>query len=171
MTPPAIILRPFHDHERGLLLETLNRPEVAQWLLATPFPFTPSDADAMVSASSGDLVEGVSRRQAVARAADDRMVGCATMRLQEADGAMIGYWLVPGETGHGYASAAVRAMLAELFDRQGRTRVEAFIDSENARSEAVLRRCGFQPIERFDRDIPNRRSRTAMARFEIARPQ
>jgi RimJ/RimL family protein N-acetyltransferase len=98
------------------------------------------------------------------------MVGSATIRLQADGRAMIGYWLVPGETGHGYASASVRAMLAELFGRRDRSRVEAFIDSENAPSEAVLRRCGFHLMERFDRDTPNRRGRTAMVRFEIARP-
>ncbi|HYC04184.1 MAG TPA: GNAT family N-acetyltransferase [Azospirillaceae bacterium] len=170
MTPPRIVLRPFHHHERGLLLETLNRLEVAQWLLATPFPFTPADADAMVAASRSGLVEGVSRRQAIARAEDDAMVGCATVRLQEAGGAMVGYWLMPEETGCGYASAAVRAMLADLFGSLGRSRVEAFIDAENARSEAVLRRCGFRPVERYDRDTPNRRGRTAIVRFEVMQP-
>ena len=58
--------------------------------------------------------------------------------------AVLGYWLVKGETGKGYMTEAVRATLRFAFDELKLHRVEAASIPENVASVRVLERAGFE---------------------------
>lgn len=58
----------------------------------------------------------------------------------------LGYWVAAGHTGRGVATAAVRSVLADCFDRHGLHRLEAATLVDNHASQGVLRRTGFTLI-------------------------
>ncbi|WP_367131357.1 GNAT family N-acetyltransferase [Saccharothrix sp. HUAS TT1] len=58
--------------------------------------------------------------------------------------AEIGYTLAAAHQGHGYATEAVRRVLAHLFEVRGLHRVSAECDARNARSARLLTRLGFR---------------------------
>jgi len=61
----------------------------------------------------------------------------------------LGYWLAEDATGHGYATAAVRALLDHARTLQA-TDVLAGVTHGNDRSVALLRRLGFARVAEFD---------------------
>ncbi|GAA0373047.1 GNAT family N-acetyltransferase [Microbispora corallina] len=64
----------------------------------------------------------------------------------------IGWRLARSAWGHGYATEAARAALADGFGRAGLTEVVSFTAVSNLRSQAVMRRLGMthDPAEDFD---------------------
>ena len=57
--------------------------------------------------------------------------------------AELGYWIAPERQGRGYATAAVRLLLAYGFEQRGFHRVEARIFERNDASRAVVEKAGF----------------------------
>lgn len=62
----------------------------------------------------------------------------------------LGYWLAESATGHGYATAAVKAIVVYAREQRGATDVFAGVTHGNEKSSAVLARCGFQQVADFD---------------------
>src|SRR5690606_12547425 len=67
----------------------------------------------------------------------------------------IGYFLIESARGRGYATEAVRMLIAYAFEFMGMNRVAASCDAHNRASAAVLRRAGMreeacQRMERRD---------------------
>ena len=60
--------------------------------------------------------------------------------------ANLGYWIAAGRTGRGLMTAAVDAVAQMAADARGLHRLQAATLLRNARSQAVLRRCGFTEI-------------------------
>jgi RimJ/RimL family protein N-acetyltransferase len=77
--------------------------------------------------------------------ADGALAGDVGVNLHEnllqAD---LGFTLALAHQGQGYATEAVRAVLADLFGRRGLHRVSAECDARNHRSAQLLERLGFQ---------------------------
>jgi ribosomal-protein-serine acetyltransferase len=63
----------------------------------------------------------------------------------------VGYWLGAQYQGRGLMTRSVNAILEHAFDTLGLNRVASAAATENARSNAVLKRCGFQ-LEGLARD-------------------
>jgi ribosomal-protein-serine acetyltransferase len=63
----------------------------------------------------------------------------------------VGYWLGGEYQGRGLMTRGVNAILAHAFDTLGLNRVASAAATGNARSNAVLQRCGFQ-LEGLARD-------------------
>jgi len=59
-------------------------------------------------------------------------------------GCTVGYGLEPGATGRGYMTEALLAMVRVAFDELALHRVEANVVPRNARSMALVERCGFE---------------------------
>ena len=70
----------------------------------------------------------------------------------------LGLTLVPEAHGRGLATASVRAVLAALFRERSLevTRVDAYLDADNDRSEALFERLGFLPLARREGASPRR---------------
>lgn len=68
---------------------------------------------------------------------------CGLIRRPGLDDADLGYALLPGYRGHGYATEAARAVLAWARDAHGLRRVVAIVAPANVASAHVLARCGF----------------------------
>jgi RimJ/RimL family protein N-acetyltransferase/predicted N-acetyltransferase YhbS len=78
-----------------------------------------------------------------------RLIGCADLVPVDPPRYGLGYWLSEDATGHGYATAAVRALL-DHARTLGATDVLAGVTHGNARSVALLRRLGFARVAEFD---------------------
>jgi len=62
----------------------------------------------------------------------------------------IGYTITPAVQGHGYATEAVRALIAYAFDTLDADVVRAYASAENAPSIRVAEKVGMRLIERFE---------------------
>lgn len=134
-------------------------------------PFTEDDAEALYDyskdeavgrnagwkphesiAESADILRIVYLNQpsvwAVVRRSDERLMGSAGLihdpaRENEA-ARMLGYALGIRYWGHGYMTEAVRAVLRAGFCEMGLELISATCYPDNARSQHVLEKCGFQ---------------------------
>ena len=80
---------------------------------------------------------------AVVRRADEAVLGDCGLMLQPIEGRLvpeIGYHLVPGEWGRGYATEAARACRDWLFRETTYQEVVSIVDPANRRSRAVAER-------------------------------
>jgi len=83
---------------------------------------------------------------------DDEIVGLCSFRRPPLDGRVeIGYGVAGARTGRGFATQAVKAMLA-LGPRHGVTTFDAETTSDNVASQRALERSGFVQIA--ERDDP-----------------
>jgi ribosomal-protein-alanine N-acetyltransferase len=82
----------------------------------------------------------------VFREDDDALVGGVTLsniRRGVAQTASLGYWAGQMHAGHGYTTAAVRAVVRFAFEDLDLHRVEAACQPDNMASRRVLEKCGF----------------------------
>ena len=81
-----------------------------------------------------------------------RLVG--DVGLSPADGEpgviKVGYTIEPAFQGRGYATEAVRALIAYAFDTLGTDVVRAYASAENLPSHRVAEKAGLKLIERFE---------------------
>jgi len=62
----------------------------------------------------------------------------------------LGYFIFPGHRGKGFAARAVELLLAHLAAATPYRTASALIDSQNVRSLAVARRCGFELVGKLE---------------------
>lgn len=80
------------------------------------------------------------------REEDDVLLGgCTLSGVQRGvqQSCTLGYWAGEAFAGHGYVTAAVRALVPYVFEELKLHRLQAACLPENERSRAVLRKCGF----------------------------
>lgn len=73
---------------------------------------------------------------------DGTLIGCTGYRAFDADHAELGYWIGKPYWGNGYATEAVRALIAHAFDADGFAYLKAGHFADNPRSERILRKLG-----------------------------
>jgi RimJ/RimL family protein N-acetyltransferase len=74
---------------------------------------------------------------------DGTLIGCTGYRAFDADHAELGFWVGKPYWGNGYATEAVRALIAHAFDADGFAYLKAGHFADNPRSERILRKLGF----------------------------
>jgi RimJ/RimL family protein N-acetyltransferase len=79
----------------------------------------------------------------------------------------IGYTMSPSFQGRGYATEAVRALVAYAFDTLGAEVVRAYASAENLPSIRVAEKVGMQLVERFERRSGDRVRH--VVRYELRR--
>jgi RimJ/RimL family protein N-acetyltransferase len=86
---------------------------------------------------------------------DDRAVGAMGFHgVPDGDGRVeIGYDLVVGARGHGYATEALRTLSRWALEQDGVRTVAAVVDQENVPSQKVVTRAGFTEVSRQEGQI------------------
>jgi RimJ/RimL family protein N-acetyltransferase len=85
---------------------------------------------------------------------DDRVVGgCGLHQRIGPGGQEIGYWVHVDHTGHGYATAAARALTDMAFAMPGITRVEIHHDVANPASGRVAAKLGYTQVHDVRRPV------------------
>jgi len=164
-----------HDQQRGMPEATQRIPS-PRTTLATDIPdlrlvaLSPHDAEAYYDlvdrnrshlTQHGDWTElGEATPESVAASLntlnnpatqfgiwfDRQLVGRVDLNPRTPGNFVLGYWLGGEYTGKGYATAACKALITYGKVELGATTIYAGVTKGNAKSEAVLRRLGFQAV-------------------------
>ncbi len=128
-------------------------PEVMAWLGGV---MTEGEARAHIDRMEAHFDRHRFGRWAIERREDGAFLGYAGVQAiwpgLPVAGWECGWRLVRSAWGFGYASEAARAAVADVFARTDLAEVLAFTAEANARSRAVMARCGFErdPARDFD---------------------
>ncbi|MFI8087763.1 GNAT family N-acetyltransferase [Streptomyces sp. NPDC086080] len=142
-----IALRPVHHSDLPVFYRQLNDPEALRMAAFTPAD--PADRDRF----DAHWARILGSPEIVARTVlgDGDVVGNAAV-YGEAGEREVTYWVDRAYWGRGIATAALRALLAEVDERPLYARVAA----DNAGSRRVLERCGFEVAARATAYAPGR---------------
>lgn len=163
---------------RGVLIDRLvpdDAPTLARshsdpvnaWYQDWQSPLSEAEARRLIEAQidSEHLAPGSGVQLAIRETTGGPLVGDLYLARSEATPGCVevGITLVPGFHGHGLATAAIAAVLDEMFDRvvPGRpvSRMVAVLDAGNVRSRALFERLGFR-LEAHHRGSGRRRDGT-----------
>ncbi|MEU6475876.1 GNAT family N-acetyltransferase [Streptomyces sp. NPDC047017] len=129
-----VVLRAVHDSDLPVFFRQANDPESAR--MAAFGPADPADRDAFDAhwrrvRASADVLRTI--------LADGDVVGSAAVYGEPGE-REVTYWVDRAHWGRGVATAALRALLAEVPERPLYARAAA----DNAGSRRVLEKCGFR---------------------------
>ena len=157
-------LRPLHEGDTDGLVRGLNNFNVSKWTARVPFPYGMADAKSFLALCQ--KAEQDTLRLAIT--IDGELIGVISYeRSQDGISAELGYWLARDHGGLGYMSEAVRALIRHLPDHAPDVAlVFATTDPQNAASQSVLMRCGFDQTGTHRRQTPNRQGNRTVLRFE-----
>jgi RimJ/RimL family protein N-acetyltransferase len=138
-----LLLRPLSAADTDDLLRYRARPDVCRYV---PFaPMTPEVIGARLQkdwAQHGLDTEGQALTLGIEHAETGRVIGDVVLFFRSAEhrGGEAGWVLDPDQSGHGYATEAVHALLHLAFDDLGLHRVVARIDARNDASMRLAER-------------------------------
>jgi RimJ/RimL family protein N-acetyltransferase len=141
-----IRLRPV-EIEDAETIAAMMTPAISRWVLSWPEHLTAEDVAERIARVRADADAGYGLYCVIERLPDRLVVGWISMTRSRDDpqrGAL-GYWLGEAYQGHGYMTAAARAMLRVAFDELRLDVLEAGANTENDRSFAIMRRLGMKP--------------------------
>ncbi len=170
---PRLLLRPWRadDAERLHPILVENYEHLAPWIparIATP-AVVPLLAERL-AAFAADFEADREWRFAMVTGGDETLLGeidlfprsaAGRVALADADRGEIGYWIRADETGHGFVTEAVRAMLEVARGVRQFSLVEIRCDAHNKPSTAIPVRLGFRISATIDETAagPDRGSR------------
>ena len=165
LSSPRLFLRAFDPADAEILEGLINDPQIAAGTLAIPHPYPEGAGLPWIEghAESWRVGKGatwaVTRRGAMSAslpngamsaslpngAMSASLLGAMSLRLTLAHRrGEIGYWIARAAWGNGYATEAVRAVIAFAFDDLGLHRVDAHHFVENTASGQVMRKAGMR---------------------------
>ncbi|MDM4767660.1 GNAT family protein [Pelomonas sp. SE-A7] len=135
------------DAEELLAFETLNRAFFESMVNSRPASFySPDGIAAALALAEREASEDRGYQYLIRHASDGRLIGrinLIAVRRKHFHSAELGYRLAEAEQGQGFASEAVRLMLAKAFGELGLLRLEANARVANVGSQRVLLKNGF----------------------------
>lgn len=138
-------LRRVRDGDIPAIVRGLGNWNVARWLGRVPHPYHPIHARQWIrrtaAAADNDAMAGF---VIVRKGGPGVVIGGIGVNDVSARLPIIGYWLAEAHWGKGYASEALRAVLAALFDAKPGAMPVATCLPANRRSITVLERVGFK---------------------------
>lgn len=141
----GIALRPWRESDLGAVVVACSDPAVARFIPTIPSPYTEEDARSWLESQEPERLAGRSLEMAIGDAASDEVLGAIAAKVNPLMlSASVGYWLTPSARGRGYTTMAMRLLCGWLFDTLDLGRIELTTDPENAPSQRVAQRCGFQ---------------------------
>ncbi len=141
-----LVLRPFVPADAPAVSRYLADPAVARQTLTVPHPYPPGAAEEFIAKRQPGWVAGKDATFAITRRDDGALVGGIGLRLVLAHRrAEAGYWIAAPEWGKGYATEALRRLIAFGFDDLALHRIEAHHFLENPASGQVMKNAGMSP--------------------------
>jgi len=146
-----VLLRPVESRDRDTVLETMRDPHVRRWF---NMPAEPSHADFdLLLAQARDAWERGDRLDLqITAPPDDVAVGAVIASQRVRDNWELAYLAGPRGRGRGLVARAVRLVCQWLFE-QGVQRIEIRTHPDNADSQRLAERLGFQREGRERRSI------------------
>ncbi|MDQ2908584.1 MAG: GNAT family N-acetyltransferase [Candidatus Eremiobacteraeota bacterium] len=146
LTTERLALTPLGSEHAAALFAALHDPSVYAFIPHNP-PRSVAELEARyrrIARGSGDSGEWWWNWAVAAVERCDAPFGTVELSVTvRARRAVLGYVFAPHAWGHGFASEASRAALSYLCERVPGAVVDAFIDTRNVRSIALIERLGF----------------------------
>jgi ribosomal-protein-alanine N-acetyltransferase len=165
-------LRALRDEDLADLVELIGNWEVARWLTAVPYPYTPADGYAWILSVRRDHEAGRPRRFGIALKEEDRIIGGVGLDGDpggDTDEAALGYWLGQPYWRNGYGREAVAAIIEHGFRTLDLASIRAYTDPDNEPSQKLLRHCGLAQVGEIDLAQPTRHGARRAPLFRIWR--
>lgn len=138
-TTERIVLRDLEDRDASNILLLNSDPEVLKYVHDAPFKDIKAAREWIANIGS-QLPHGIGRW--AIEATDGTWIGRCSLRRQADGEVLMGYRLVRGHWGKGYASEAVRAMLHLAFNIHKLPYVASKVARENIASIRVIEKNG-----------------------------
>jgi 8-oxo-dGTP diphosphatase len=164
------LLRPLRATDAAELHRLVNDWEVAKTLSRVPFPYPRDLADEWIASTAERILDGEAYHLAIARRADDVLVGCVGLtRDREDRSAELGYWVGRRHWGQGIAPEVAGRLARWALANLDLDRIVASALLDNARSAAVLKRIGFRETGQGAQDFLSRGKAMPVRLFEAGR--
>jgi RimJ/RimL family protein N-acetyltransferase len=135
-----LVLRPLRASDAGPIALHASDARLARMTALIPHPYPPGAAEAFVEASlAGRRGEEVWAIDATPVEGEE-LIGILGFKRASGE---LGYWVGPPYWNAGYATEAVRALVAHLFARPDVAALRASVFADNLSSVAVLAKAGF----------------------------
>jgi 8-oxo-dGTP diphosphatase len=152
-----LLLRPYSRDDAPAIVRMLNDPEMARFLMVTPYPFVEFDAKTLVKAAWRRMTGGRGFDLLVeTKAPDGKVVGSVGVGLHdEGARAELGFWIGRDHWGQGYATEAANRMMDFASGALKVPRFTGTVATDNAASLSVLAKLGFAETGRDERKVPS----------------
>jgi RimJ/RimL family protein N-acetyltransferase len=147
-----IVLRHFQQADAAAVQRLAGERAVSDTTAVIPHPYRDGMAEAWIATHENDRASGKQYAFAVARAFDNLLVGAIALRPVASEHENVGYWIGREYWGHGYATAATRAVVALAFSCLDCQQVTTSYLARNPASGRVLEKCGLVLVRRELRD-------------------
>ena len=138
-----LVLRPLRRSDAGPITLHASDERVARMTASIPHPFPPGAAEAYIEGTlSGRRAEEVWAIDATPSDGEE-LIGVLGYKTESGE---LGYWVGPPSWNVGFATEAVRALVAHLFTARGLQQIDATVFSDNTASAAVLTKSGFHEV-------------------------
>lgn len=135
------VLRPLRKSDAGLLTMYASDDRVARGTRAVPHPLPPGTVEAMIDrAAKPDRTEDIWVIDGSAQGHAEAL-GLISLERMDRGQSEVFYWIAPAFWNTGFATEALRALIAANPHRSDRIFAEVFQD--NPGSARVLTNCGF----------------------------
>lgn len=136
------LLRPWRPDNLDELVAELQDPEIPRWT-RIPEPYTEAEGRGFLERAAQGWRDGTGASFAVVDPTGERLLGSIGVRFQE-DSASVGYWVARKARGRGIGPRALGLVAAWVFQATLVERLELVTDPENAPSQRVAEKAGFQ---------------------------
>ena len=140
LTDGVVVLRPLAEGDRDAVLETMRDELVQRWL---NMPARPGPSDFATLLRTTRDAAAIGERYDLAVTVDDVAVGAVVASRRARDNYELAYLAGPHGRGRGLMARSVRLLCDWLF-AQGVGRIELRTHPDNAPSQKLAERCGFQ---------------------------
>jgi RimJ/RimL family protein N-acetyltransferase len=156
LTTERLLLRDWRDDDRDPFAALNADPRVMEHY---PAPLTREESDAFIDAAAAHIAEHDWGQWAVERRADGRLIGSTGLwaipwTAHFTPAIEVGWRFAFGAWGHGYATEAGAAALADGFERLGLDEIVSMTVPANIRSRRVMERLGMSRDSTDDFDHP-----------------
>jgi RimJ/RimL family protein N-acetyltransferase len=161
-----LVLRSLRPSDAGPISLHASDPRVAGMTASIPHPYPPGAAAAYIERTLGG------RRGEDVWAIDatpvggEELVGLIGYRPDQGE---LGYWVGPPYWNVGYATEAVLAVIAHLFEARGVEHLDGTVFADNGASAAVLAKAGWREIGRGSQFCAARGEAVVSRRFRLTR--
>ena len=147
-----VLLRHFTPADAPHVRELVGDRSVSDTTAVIPYPYPDGMAEAWIATHARERARGIQYAYAILRAEDRLLVGAIVLRPVADEHENLGYWIGREYWGRGYATAAVRAMVALAFRCLDCQQVTASHLARNVGSGRVLEKCGLTIVHRESRE-------------------
>jgi ribosomal-protein-alanine N-acetyltransferase len=133
-----LVLRPLDDSDLPRLVALAGDRDVARMVAVIPHPYSEADGRALIARVRDG---GEDRVWAIAH--DGGLIGCAGFDHQDDGSADLGYWIGKPYWGHGYATEAAQAVVAQARTQGWYRAIRAIVFDDNPASLRVMEKLGF----------------------------